>query len=138
MSEALCDTSILIRLISGDDREKQDRAIALFLEVESGQVSLAAPDTVIADTVFVLTSRRLYNRSRREVAAKLTMLVRLPHFHVMNRSLVLRALELFGSTPYLDFGDAMIVAHMLESGERTVYSYDKDFDRVSSVTRREP
>lgn len=40
MSDALCDTSILIRLITGDDADKQDRAIALFEQVEQGKRTL--------------------------------------------------------------------------------------------------
>lgn len=138
MSDALCDTSVLIRLIAGDDPEKQDRAIALFQQVEQGILSLDAAVTVIADAVFVLTSKRLYDQPRDEVAAKLTTLVRLPGFHVKSRRTVLRALQLFGSTRYLDFGDAMIVAQAEQSGVRTVYAYDTDFDRAPGITRKEP
>jgi predicted nucleic acid-binding protein len=138
MSDGVCDTSVLIRLITGDDSTKQDRAIALFERIEQTQFSLEAPVTVIADAVFVLTSRRLYNRSRAEVASKLTTLVRLPNFHVKDRRTVLRALQLFGSTTYLDFGDAMIVAQAQQSGLRTVYAYDADFDRIAGITRIEP
>jgi predicted nucleic acid-binding protein len=138
MSDALCDTSVIIRLIAGDDAEKQDRAIALFEQVEQRTLSIAAPDTMIADAVFVLTSKRLYNKPRAEVAAKLSTLVGLPYFHVRNRATVLRALHLFGTTSVLDFGDAMIVAQATESGAGTVYTYDKDFDRMPGITRREP
>ncbi len=138
MTHPCCDTSIIIRLITGDDAAKQARASALFEQVEQRILSLAAPDTVIADAVFVLTSRRLYNLRRAEVAAKLTTLVRLANFHVENRDAVLRALNLFGATSHLDFGDTLIIAQMQQSGEQTVYSYDIDFDEIPGVTRREP
>lgn len=138
MSDGVCDTSILIRLISGDDPAKQDGAIALFERVEGEHLSLDAPVTVIADAVYVLTSRRLYNRPRPQVAAKLTTLVRLPNFHVKDRRIVLRALQLFAGAPYLDFGDAMIIAQAQRSGVQTVYAYDHDFDRVPGITRLEP
>jgi predicted nucleic acid-binding protein len=138
MSDPLCDTSILIRLITGDDPDKQEPAIALFEQVERGTHSLAAPVTVIADAVFVLTSKQLYNKRRDEVAAKLTALLRLPGYHVKNRRTVLRALQLFGTTTQLDFGDAMIVAQMQESGSQTVYSYDTDFDGIPGIAREEP
>jgi len=138
MTYPFCDTSILIRLITGDDPEKQDRAIALFERVEQRILTLSTPDTVIADAVFVLTSKRLYRMSRNEAAAKLTTLVRLPNFHVKNRQTVLRALGLFGSTTHLDFGDAMIIAAMELSGEETVFGYDAHFDEIESITRHEP
>ncbi len=138
MTHPCCDTSIIIRLITGDDAAKQARASALFERVEQRILSLAAPDTVIADAVFVLTSKRLYNLPRADVAAKLTTLVRLPNFHVENREAILRALNLFGTTSHLDFGDTLIIAQMQQRGERTVYSYDADFDGIPGVTRREP
>ena len=138
MTYPLCDTDVIVRLISGDDPAKQDRAIALFEKVERGTLSLAAPDTVIADAVFVLTSKRLYNMAREEVAAKLTTLVRLRNFHVAHRRAVLRALQLFGTTPNLDFGDAMLVALAQQNDQPTIYSYDMDFDRFSDLMRREP
>lgn len=138
MNDGLCDTSVLIRLLAGDDPDKQDRAIALFEQVEQGMLRLDAPTTVIADAVFVLTSKRLYNWPRDEVAAKLSTLVRLPHFHVRDRRVVLQALDLFGTTSHLDFGDAMIIAQAWETGTQVIYSYDADFDGVSGTRRQEP
>jgi predicted nucleic acid-binding protein len=138
MTFPYCDTSILIRLITGDDQVKQDRAFRLFEQVEQRTVALSAPDTVIADAVFVLSSKRLYNLPRPEVAAKLTTLVRLPNFHVQNRRAVLGALHLFGTTRHLDFGDALIIALMQQSGEPLVYAYDTDFDGIDGITRQEP
>jgi predicted nucleic acid-binding protein len=138
MTSPFCDTSIIIRLITGDDAAKQEKAIALFERVEQRTLSLAAPDTVIADAVFVLTSKRLYGMPRNEAAARLTTLVKLPNFHVTNRQAVLAALHLFGMTTALDFGDCVLVAMMQQRGEQTLYAYDTDFDRVSGIIRQEP
>ncbi len=71
------DTDVIIRLLTGDDPAKQAAASALFEHVEKGSLTIAAPDTVIADAVYVLTSPRLYNLSRAHVAALLTALIRL-------------------------------------------------------------
>ncbi|MGH2443441.1 MAG: PIN domain-containing protein [Chloroflexota bacterium] len=138
MTYPFCGTNILIRLITGGDPKKQDRAIALFEQVEQGILTLTAPDTVIADAVFVLTPKRLYAIPRKEVADRLTTLVRLPHFHVKNRRAVLRALQLVGTTTHLDFGDAVLIALMQLSGEHMIYSYDSDFDRLPVISRQEP
>jgi len=137
MSEPFVDTDVLIRLLTGDDLDKQTAAADLFEQVEAGTITLAAPDTVIADAVFVLSSPRLYRRSRAEVAALLIALVRLPHFHVQHRRNVRRALELYGATN-LDFGDVMIVAAMEEAQSPFLYTYDADFDRLSGIERHEP
>jgi len=138
MTHPFCDTSTLIRLITGDDAAKHARASTLFEQVEQRILSLAAPDTVIADAVFVLNSKRLYNLLRADVAAKLTTLVRLLNPHVQNREAVLRALRLFGASSHLDFGDTQSIAQMRQSGEHTEYAYDTDFDSILGLTRREP
>ena len=137
MSNPTVDTDVLIRLLTGDDPRKQTDARALFEAVEAGTITLDAPDTVIADAVFVLGSPRIYALPRAQVAAMLTRLMRIPSFKVANRRTVLRALDVYATTN-LDFGDAMIVAAMQRTKAQIVYSYDRDFDRIAGITRREP
>lgn len=137
MNDPFVDTDVLIRLLTNDDARKQAEAVALFEQVEAGNLRISAPDTVIADAVYVLSSPRLYRVPRAEVAALLIPLVRLPGFNVQNRHAVIRALEIFASTR-LDFGDALIVASMEEAGSTTLYSYDRDFDRVPGIERQTP
>ncbi len=138
MNEAFVDVNVLIRLLTGDDPRKKQASLELFKQVEQGLLTLYTPDTTIADAVFVLTSPRQYDVPRSDAAAMLTRLVRLPYFKVQNRRAVLRALDLFGTTPGLDFGDAMIVAVMEQHRRSTIYSYDRDFDDFPWITREEP
>lgn len=137
MTHPFVDTDVIIRLLTGDDPQKQAAAKALFEQVEQGTLTISAPDTVIADAVFVLSSPRLYSLPRTQVAALLTTLVRLPHFHVQQRKTVLRALELYAAIN-LDFGDVMILAAMEQAQSQVLYSYDKGFDRMATITRQEP
>ncbi|HEY65782.1 MAG TPA: type II toxin-antitoxin system VapC family toxin [Caldilineae bacterium] len=137
MTVPFVDTDVIIRLLTRDDPEKQAAAAALFERVERGELILAAPDTVIADAVYVLSSPRLYNLPRDEVRAMLTTLIRLPGFQVRNRRAVLRALDLY-ATAHIDFGDALIVASMEQAGSRVIYSYDAHFDRIPEIQRVEP
>lgn len=138
MKASFIDTDIIIRLLTGDDPGKQARARALFEQVEAGTLAVSAPDTVIADAVFVLSSKRLYRKSHREVALLLTPLVRLTGLRIANQQTVLAALQLYGDMPHLDFGDAMIVAAMTQAASDVVYSYDRDFDDLPGVIRKEP
>ena len=50
---------------------------------------------------------------------------------------ITEALQIYASSK-LDFGDAMIAASMRLDGLATLYSYDRDFDRLADVTRLEP
>ena len=137
MTQPFVDTDVIIRLLTGDDLKKQAAASALFEQVEQGLFTIAAPDTVIADAVYVLSSPRLYHIARSEIRELLTPLVRLPHFRVQNQQSILRALDLFSSTN-LDFGDTLIIASMEQQDSSTLYSYDKGFDRIQGITRQEP
>ncbi|HLW02702.1 MAG TPA: PIN domain-containing protein [Ktedonobacterales bacterium] len=137
MSAAFIDTNVLIRFLTGDDKQKQEAAAMLFRQVEEGALTIAAPDTVIADAVFVLSSKRLYHLDRAKVSALLTPLVKLPGFHVQNRLALLRALEVYAEKN-LDFGDALIIGAMEKAGSDTLYSYDTDFDSFPGITRQEP
>jgi predicted nucleic acid-binding protein len=139
MAYPYIDTNVIIRFLTNDDPVKQERTAKLFQQVEQGTLTVAAPDTVIADAVFVLSSRRLYKLPRHEVAALLIPLVRLAGFRVKNRRTMLTALSLYGHGPVkVDFGDALIVASMRQNGSDTVYSFDSDFDKLPGINRQEP
>ena len=137
MSDSFIDTNVIIRLLTGDDPQKQDEAAALFEQVQSGTLTVAAPDTVVADAVYVLSSPRLYNLPRTEVQELLRPLVTLPNFRVRNKRVLLMALMHY-ATVNIDFGDAMIVASMQQADSQALYSYDTDFDRFPAITRLTP
>lgn len=137
MQDPFVDTDILIRLLTKDDLKKQAQAAHLFEQVEEGKLTLQAPDTVIADAVYVLASPRLYHKSRSEIREFLTPLLNLSKFRVRNRKILLEALDCYANTN-LDFGDTMIVSSMLKAHSKTLYSYDTDFDKIPTVTRIEP
>jgi predicted nucleic acid-binding protein len=137
MTQPFIDTDVIIRFLTGDDPEKQAAATTLFEQIEQGLLTVQAPDTVIADAVYVLSSPRLYHLARGDIREMLAALVRLPQFHVQNRWSVLRALDLYASTK-LDFGDTLIIASMELQGSHLLFSYDADFDHVQGITRQEP
>lgn len=134
---AFVDTDIIIRLLTGDDLKKQQAATKLFKKVENGSLSLFAPDTVIADTVFVLSSPRLYNLSRPNIRDLLSVLLRYPNFKVENKQTVITALDLYAESN-IDFGDAMLAILVLNTDRKELYSYDHNFDKISNLKRLEP
>ncbi len=131
------DADVIVRLLTGDDLTKQRKAVELFERVERGELVLRTPVTTIAEVVYVLSSPRLYKVERSAVAEMLQTLIRLPGFEVDSQAEVMAALDLFAQTR-LDFGDALIAAGMLLAQEKTLYSYDRDFDKLDAVTRVEP
>ena len=47
-------------------------------------------------------------------------------------------MDVFAAAPFLDFEDAVIVAHMERHGMRELVSYDTDFDHTPAINRKEP
>ncbi|MEW5718528.1 MAG: PIN domain-containing protein [Chloroflexota bacterium] len=131
------DTNIILRYLTKDDPLKAARCYDLFQKVKGKEIRLATSESVIAEVVYVLSSRALYNQPRQNVRALLLPIVSLPGLKLPNRRTFLRALELYASTSF-DFEDALSIAHMERLNIHTVLSYDEDFDRVKHIQRREP
>jgi predicted nucleic acid-binding protein len=133
------DTNIFIRFLTKDDPEKAAACRRLFEQAKLNQVSLATSEAIIAEVVFVLSSKRLYNLSRQEIRVRLFPLISLPGLKLANRRTCLRALDIYSSNR-IDFEDALTVAAMERQKMTELYSYDQDFDHVVDVdlTRLEP
>ncbi len=131
------DTNIFLRYLTRDDPDKAQACFELFKRAEANQIALTATETVIAEVVYVLSSKRTYNLPRDQIRARLYPLLTLRGLRLPQRRTVLRALDLYVTYP-IDFEDALIVAHMERQTVRDLYSYDRDFDKVPSVNRQEP
>lgn len=73
-----------------------------------------------------------------EVAARLEPVFSLPGLHIQGKERIKHALDLYAAYPFLDFEDALIIAHLERSGSEELMSYDRHFDRVPGVHRIEP
>lgn len=131
------DTDVIIRLLTGDDQQKCKDVTALFERVAGGKLVLSAPDTAIADAVFVLASRNLYDLPKTKIRDLLVVLLRLSNFKVENKQVLIKALDLYVAEN-IDFGDAMLAVLTLQSQSKLIYSYDHDFDKISDIKRKEP
>lgn len=131
------DTNIILRYLTKDDPRKAERCFDLFQSVKRKDLRLVTSESVMAEVVYVLSSKSLYNQSRQNVRALLLPIVSLPGLKIPHRRTFLRALDLYGATR-LDFEDALSIAHMERQKIHTILSYDEDFDEVKDIQRREP
>lgn len=131
------DTNIFIRYLTRDDPEKAQACLQLFKQAEANQISLITTEVVIAEVVYVLSSKRLYNLARGAIRARLYPLLSLIGLSISDREATFRALDLYTATS-LDFEDTLIVAHMENGQTNELYSYDRGFDHISSISRLEP
>lgn len=131
------DTNVILRYITRDDPEQARRAQRVFEQLEQGELSVTTTEAVVVEAVQVLSSKALYHLPRAEVRTHLTNILHVRGLVVPQKRSLIRALDLYASTN-LDFVDVLIVAHMERLRVTTVLSFDKDFDRMEGITRREP
>ena len=131
------DTNIFLRHLTGDDPGKARACLALFQRAQRKEIALTTAESVIAEVVYVLSSKQLYNVARQDIRALLYPLLTLPGLRLTYRKSYLRALDLY-ATHSLDFADALIIAQMERQQIADVYSYDRDFDRIATINRVEP
>jgi predicted nucleic acid-binding protein len=128
------DTNIFIRYFTGDDPDKGRRAYALLQRIESGELAATTSEGVLLELIFVLSGKRTYNRPRDEIRQKLVDVLGLKGLRFRNKGIYLRALELFAANEGRDFVDCLNVAHMEHAGIRTIWTFDKDYNRIKGAT----
>lgn len=130
------DTNIFLRYLTKDP-QRYKACLALFQQAERNEVNLTTSEAVIAEVVFVLSSRKHYNLERPQIQVAISRLLLLPGLKTPNRNVHLRALALYVQHA-LDFEDCLSVAHMEQGSVGRIYSYDRGFDGVEGVERVEP
>ena len=131
------DTNIFIRFLTKDDPKKADACFDLLQRAEKGEINLQTTESVIAETVYILESKRLYNLSRKEIYQKLFPLLKIKSLKIPYKNSLLLALDIY-SKKNLDFEDAVLIANSLRVGSKEIYSYDKGIDKFSGIKRLEP
>ena len=129
--EALVDTNVLVRHLTGDPPAEARRASAF---LSTGHVLLLT-DVILAELVYVLSSYS--ERPRGEVARAARSLLAFPSIAVRDPLLLHRAIELF-ETERFAFHDAYLVAAAERTGIGRVASFDRDLDRVTTIERIRP
>lgn len=127
----LLDTNVIVRHLTGDPPADARRATAALAAADR----LVVTDVVFAETVFVLES--FYEAPRESVATRMRSLLAMPSVVVLDRDLLLRALELY-EVDRLDFAEAHLVATAEATGVGAVLSFDRDLRRARTVTWARP
>ncbi len=133
------DTNVILRYLTRDDESKAEACYQLFQRVKLGEEELFTCEAVVTEVAYVLSSPRApYRLSHEEVRDRLLPILTLRSLRLPQKRVYLRALDLYASAPFLDFEDALAVAHMEHRGLTEIVSYDRDFDRVTGLQRIEP
>ncbi len=119
-------------------RPKRHAASPSFSSSKNGAAEATTSEVIIAEVVYVLSARNHYHLTPTEIRDRLLPMFNVKGLKLPSKRRVLRALDLSAAYPFLDFEDALAVAEMEQGGISELLSYDRDFDRISGITRVEP
>lgn len=137
MKTQFVDTNIFLRYLIKSDPDKTQACYELFKRAERNEVTLTTSEAVIAEVVFVLSSKRHYQLGREEIKQKLYPIISLRGLKLPQRRDFLKALDYYAKSS-LDFEDCLTIAHMERQRLSELYSYDQDFDQIQKIERIEP
>ena len=133
------DTNVILRYLTRDDEAKAEACYRLFQRVKQGEEELSTCEAIVSEVVYVLSSRRApYKLSHEEIRSRLVPILTLRGLKLPQKRVYVRALDIYASSPFLDFEDALAAAHMEQQGVTEIVSYDKDFDLLAGLHRVEP
>jgi predicted nucleic acid-binding protein len=135
MERAFVDSNVVLRFLTGEPPEMAQQAHTLFAAVDRGQIRLVLEEVVVAEIVWVLQS--FYGHKPADISRTLLQLIAHEGIECRGKARLAEALTLYADRR-IDLTDALLAASVYASGERTVYSFDRHFDRLEGITRRVP
>ena len=124
---SVVDANAIVRYLLADNAEQFARAKSFFERVRKGTQPAYIPESVVAETVYVLS--KVYGVGRKEIAEKLSALLDYRGISEENRTILRTALSLFRDRN-VDFVDALVAATARARGWRT-FSFDRDLERLA-------
>ena len=131
----LIDTNIFLRYFTKDDEEKANNVLCLLKRLEANQEKATTNLLVIFETIFTL--ERFYKVEREKIKDILLPIIDLRGLKLEHKDIIISSLHLF-CEKNISFADAFNVCFMKAHQIDEVYSYDKDFDNIEGIKRREP
>ena len=130
------DANVFLRHLRQDHADHSPRATAFLQRVRVGQQRARTADAVVFETVFTL--ERTYKQPRAAIVSVLLPLLLLPALTLPNKRRIRRSFRLYLQHPRLSFADCYFVALMESLGITNLVSFDQNFDRLGTITRKEP
>jgi uncharacterized protein len=134
VARPILDTNVLLRHLTQDVPELAAMADDLLRRIEHGELAVQITDVIVFETVFTL--QRHYRADRRWIVEGLLPIIELPGIELAGKRLYRRTFDLYLRTP-MGFADCYHAALMERDGVTEVFSFDRDFDRLPGVVRRE-
>jgi len=135
MSICFLDTNILLRYFTREDEQKAQLALDLLMRVERGEEKVITSSMVIFEAIFTLQS--FYKVPRQRIKELVLPIISLRGLHLPDKDVYYQAFDLY-VTKNISFADAYNAAYMLAEEVSSIYSWDRDFDKIEGIVRLEP
>jgi predicted nucleic acid-binding protein len=134
--EVFLDTNIILRHILNDHPDHSPRATALFVRIERDELAVRTSDTVIFESVFAL--EKLYRVPRSAIAEALLLMLAFPGIVLPGKEAYHHVFELYVTRRGLSFADCYHAILMGRLGVSDILTFDRGFNNLPGITRREP
>jgi uncharacterized protein len=132
---AFLDTNVLLRHFLNDHPDHSPRATSFLKRLEVGEEEVRVTDTVIFETVFTL--ERGYKQSKSSIRDAVLPLLELPGLLLPGKQRYRRIFDIYVNLN-ISFPDASYAVLCEQLGIEEIISFDRGFDRVNGLRRREP
>jgi predicted nucleic acid-binding protein len=132
------DTNAFVRYLTQDDPAKTRASSEIIRRLELGEEAMMTSEMIIGEVAYILSARAHYGLPPAEIRDRVAPVIQARGLRLEHKDVILHALDLYSSHPFLDFEDALSVAHMESAGIDEIVSYDRGFDRVEGIKRIEP
>lgn len=129
------DANVILRYLTNDLPDQATRAGELLKKVEAGIEEVFLPDIILADIIWILEG--YYKQSRTQIRDWVTIILSLQGLEFSDKNIALDVLDIYVEKG-IDWSDAFTASQMSDRGITEIYSFDKHFSRVDSITRVEP
>lgn len=133
MKKVFIDTSVFIRFLTQDDREKFEECESFFKEIELGKLRPYASNIVILEIIFVLA--RIYKFPLKTILTRLKVLLQLRNLNLIEKTNTPQALKLLGRFD-VKYGDCLIATQL--PVRALLVTYDEDFKKMGLRNLTEP
>lgn len=135
MALQFLDTNVLLRHLLQDHPDHSPRATAYLARLERGELQARTSDVVVFEVVFTL--QRRYGQPKASIRAMLLPLIELPGIVLPGKRRWRKVFDLYVDLN-ISFADAYHAVLMERLKLTEVVTFDREFDRVSGIRRKEP
>lgn len=128
------DTNIILRYLLADHPKQSPKAKKFLEKVERDEEKVITTALVIAEAVYVSEST---GAGRKKISEALLKIIGLPGLQLANKQNFAKVFALY-QKKNIDFVDAYHAVFAWQKGLKEIISFDKDFDKVAGLVRKEP